>query len=109
MSLLLVLAIISAICSLYTLHYITKGEQSMELNKEKMLEDMKKALSETENEETTMSFVSEKDESSFFPEEIDGWELVGRASRRVPAHFVNDARYRRPNAGIIMVEETTEE
>lgn len=80
----------------------------MELDYDKMLEDMTKALGECENEETTMSFVSAKDESSFFPEELEGWELIGRASRLVPQHFVNDARYRKVNAGIIQVEESTE-
>ena len=76
----------------------------MELDKEKMLEDMTKALMETDREETSMSFISSKDEASFFPEQIEGWELIGRSSRLVPQHFVNDGRYRKVGAGVTEIK-----
>lgn len=81
----------------------------MEINYEKMTEQLKEALSKTEENECPIAFTSLKDESGFFPSDFDGWELVLRSSRHVPAHYVNDGKYVRKGAGVVNEVTTDEE
>jgi hypothetical protein len=71
-----------------------------DVNYDKMIESLMTALNKTEEDECPIVFTSRKDESSFFPSDIDGWELVLRSSRFIPAHYVNDGKYQRVGTGV---------
>jgi hypothetical protein len=75
----------------------------------KMEEQLKEALSKSQEDECPIAFTSMKDESAFFPSDVDGWELVLRSARHVPAHYVHDGKYVRKGAGVVNEVATDEE
>jgi hypothetical protein len=66
---------------------------------EDFMEKLKEALAVSTQEQPEISFASDEDQSTNFPNEVDGWKIIRRSGHLVPRHYMNSAVYTKINGG----------